>query len=138
MNYTLANCGPWKKLAARRGAIIKYWRPKPTSASNPHSLALSITNLLPLISTRTRIVAFTACSNILGSIIPVADIVKGIRARVAAEGAGKVEICVDCVAYAPHRRMDVQQWDVDFCVFSCYKVCEYCDPFLSLLIRNAS
>lgn len=37
-------------------------------------------------------------------------------------GAQKVETCVDCVAYAPHRRIDVQKWDVDFCFFSFYKV----------------
>jgi selenocysteine lyase/cysteine desulfurase len=37
-------------------------------------------------------------------------------------GARKVEISVDCVAYAPHRRMDVRDWDVDYCVCSLYKV----------------
>lgn len=51
------------------------------------------------------------------------EIVKAVRKTAKEKGAKKVEISVDCVAYAPHRRMDVQDWDVDFCVFSFYKVC---------------
>lgn len=50
-------------------------------------------------------------------------IAKQIRARAAEKGAKKVEIVVDCVAYAPHRKMDVRDWDVDYAVFSFYKVC---------------
>ena len=118
----IANGGPWKKLAARKGAVIKYWNAKPTSTNNPYSVALAIPDLLPLISSRTRIVAFTACSNILGSVIPVQEVVKAVRERAKTEGAQKVEICIDCVAYAPHRRIDVQAWDVDYCFFSFYKV----------------
>ncbi|KAF8997914.1 pyridoxal phosphate-dependent transferase [Cyathus striatus] len=117
-----ANVGPWKKLAARRGAVIKHWKATPISADNPYSIKLKIEELLPLISSRTRIVAFTACSNILGSIVPVKEVIKAVRAKAQEAGAKKVEISVDCVAYAPHRFIDVQDWDVDFCVFSFYKV----------------
>lgn len=117
-----ANVGPWKKLADRRGATVKYWQATPTSDDNPYSVSLKVDELIPLISEKTRIVAITACSNILGSILPVKEIVKAIRAEAKAQGAEKVEISVDCVAYAPHRRIDVQDWDVDFCVFSFYKV----------------
>ncbi|KAF7307987.1 Aminotran-5 domain-containing protein [Mycena kentingensis (nom. inval.)] len=117
-----ANCGPWKKLAARRGAVVKYWHSSPTNPNNPYSLALKIEELLPLITARTRIVAFTATSNLLGSVVPVAEVVTALRADAAAKGANKVEVSVDCVAYAPHRRMDVKAWDIDFCAFSFYKV----------------
>jgi selenocysteine lyase/cysteine desulfurase len=108
----LANCGPWKKLAARRGAVIKYWHSTPTSPNNPYSLSLKVEELLPLISAKTRIVAFTATSNLLGSVVPVQEITKAVRAEAAAKGATKVEVSIDCVAYAPHRRMDVKAWDV--------------------------
>lgn len=118
----LANCGPWKRLAALKGATVKYWRPRSLSSTNPYSIGLSVDDLLPLISSRTRLVAFTACSNILGSVIPVEKIAKAIRERAGKEGAEKVEICVDCVAYAPHRKIDVQKWDVDYAFFSFYKV----------------
>jgi hypothetical protein len=40
-------------------------------------------------------------------------------------GVGKIEFCVDCVAFAPHRRMDVQDWGVDYAFFSFYKVFVY-------------
>ena len=118
----IANVGPWKNLAARRGAIVKCWKATPTDPENPYSIKLKIEELLPLISSKTRLVAFTACSNILGSIVPVKEVVKAVREEAKAKGAKKVEISIDCVAYAPHRLMDVQDWDVDFCVFSFYKV----------------
>jgi selenocysteine lyase/cysteine desulfurase len=118
----IANAGPWKKLAKRRGGVIKLWRPMPLNPANPYSLSLQIKDLLPLISKKTRIVAFTACSNILGSIVPVKEVTQAIRADAKAKGAKKVEISIDCVAYAPHRQIDVQDWDIDFCMFSYYKV----------------
>ncbi|KAI0264162.1 selenocysteine lyase [Gloeopeniophorella convolvens] len=117
-----ANVGPWKKLAARRGLSIKHWRPRATDPYNPYSLALDIEDLLPLISAKTRIVAFTACSNILGSIVPVKAVIAAARLRAAQLGVRKIEFSVDCVAYAPHRQVDVQDWDVDYAVFSFYKV----------------
>lgn len=121
-NLLLANVGPWKKLASRSGGIVKFWKSTPTSPDNPYSINLRIDELLPLITPKTRIVAFTGCSNILGSIIPVKKVVAAVRADAKAKGAKKVEISVDCVAYAPHRLIDVQDWDVDYCVFSLYKV----------------
>ncbi|KAF8635153.1 hypothetical protein AX15_000531 [Amanita polypyramis BW_CC] len=117
-----ANAGCWKKLAARRGAVLKYWKPVPTDSTNPFSVALKVKDLLPLISSKTRIIAFTACSNILGSIVPVKEVISAARADAKAKGAKKLEISVDSVAYAPHRQIDVQDWDVDFSVFSFYKV----------------
>lgn len=117
-----ANTGPWKKLAARRGAVVHVWRPRATVPGNPYSVKLQLADLLPLVSARTRIVAITACSNILGTIVPVKEVVAAVRAEAAAKGAPKVEVSVDCVAYAPHRLIDVQDWDVDFAVFAFYKV----------------
>ncbi|KAG1745178.1 pyridoxal phosphate-dependent transferase [Suillus lakei] len=106
-----ANNGPWKRLAARRNAV-----------TNPYSVAYKVEELLPLVSSRTRLAAITACSNILGSVIPVEETVKALRQRAKEQGARKLEVSLDCVAYASHRKMDVQQWDVDYCVFSVYKV----------------
>lgn len=91
-------------------------------ADNPYSLSLKVEELLPLVTSKTRIVAFTACSNILGSIVPVADVISALRKDAKSKGASKLEVSVDCVAYSPHRLIDVQAWDVDFAVFSFYKV----------------
>lgn len=119
-----ANVGPWKRLAARRGAIIKLWRPSQIAASpnNSYAVSLQLQDLLPLVTSKTRLIAFTACSNILGSVVPVKEIVRAVREKARDLGAPKLEVCVDCVAYAPHRRIDVKGWDIDYCVFSVYKV----------------
>ncbi|KIY46833.1 selenocysteine lyase [Fistulina hepatica ATCC 64428] len=117
------NIGCWKHLAARVGAVIRHWSPRQMEgSSNPYEIYYDTKDLVPLITAKTRIVAFSACSNILGSLAPVKDVVHAIRCAARTHGARKVEVSVDCVAYAPHRRMDVRDWDVDYCVFSFYKV----------------
>ncbi|KAA1476925.1 PLP-dependent transferase [Dentipellis sp. KUC8613] len=132
-----ANAGCWKKLAPRRGAVLKYWHPRQYSdaPNNPYSIYLDVEDLLPLITPKTRIIAFTACSNILGSVVPVKEIIAAARAKAAEVGVRKVEFSVDCVAYAPHRRIDVQDWDVDYAFFSFYKVY---GPHVSGLYARAS
>lgn len=118
-----ANNGPWKKLARRKGLILKYWHVTPvTGANNPYAVAHDIATLIPLITARTRIVAISGCSNILGSVVDIKAAVQAVRKEAAEVGARKVEVSVDCVAYAPHRRMDVRDWDVDYCVCSLYKL----------------
>ncbi len=64
---------------------------------------------------RTKLVAFTAASNVLGTINPVKEIV----ARAHAAGA----LClVDAAQAVPHLPVDVQKWDCDFCAFSGHKM----------------
>lgn len=94
----------------------------PEIPNNTYAVQLALDSLLPLVTSKTRLVAFTACSNILGSITEVAKVVQALREEAAKKGARKLEVCVDCVAYAPHRRIDVKAWDVDYCYFSFYKV----------------
>ncbi|KZV69801.1 PLP-dependent transferase [Peniophora sp. CONT] len=130
-----ANAGPWKKLAARKGITLKVWHPRQTNPNNTYSVALDVLDLLPLLSSKTRLVAFTATSNLLGSIVPVKAVIKAARAKAAELGVRKIEFCVDCVAYAPHRRIDVQDWDVDYCFFSFYKVY---GPHISALYARAT
>jgi selenocysteine lyase/cysteine desulfurase len=90
------------------GIMIKVW------PLNRDTLTLDLTDLEPLMSGRTRLVAMTHVSNILGQVNPVAEIARFVHERGA-------RICVDAVAYAPHRAIDVQAWDVDYYVFSLYK-----------------
>ena len=102
--------------------MIAQHSPIPGFEKNPYAVHLSLDTLLPLITSKTRLIAFSACSNILGSAIDVEAVVKAIRDEAQKKGARKIEVCVDCVAYAPHRRIDVRKWDVDYCYFSFYKV----------------
>ncbi len=103
-----ANIGAWVDLA-KQGIKIKVWR------LNPDTLKLHLEDLEQLLSDRTRLVAFTHGSNILGTINPVKDITKLVHRHGAM-------VCVDGVGYAPHRLIDVQDLDVDFYVLSFYKV----------------
>jgi selenocysteine lyase/cysteine desulfurase len=126
------NVGPWNRLAQRTKNKIRFWTPTPLPrmgsgqrCENKYAVGYDISSLVPLLSATTRLVAFSACSNILGSFTDIKNVVKTIREVVKEKsgGQGKVEIVVDCVAYAPHRRIDVQDWDVDYAFFSYYKVC---------------
>ncbi|MGE5341069.1 MAG: cysteine desulfurase-like protein [Candidatus Omnitrophota bacterium] len=103
-----ANIGPWRSLE-KRGMRIKEWR------LNPDTLAFHLEDLEPLMTAKTRLVAVTHTSNILGTINPIRRMASFVHERGAL-------ICVDGVAYAPHRRVDVRELDVDFYVFSLYKV----------------
>lgn len=103
-----ANIGPWVRLADM-GVGVKTWK------LDPDSLELRVDDLEALMSDRTRLVCFTHASNILGTINPVADIARLVHERGA-------RVCVDAVSYAPHRAIDVQALDVDYYVFSSYKV----------------
>jgi cysteine desulfurase family protein (TIGR01976 family) len=102
-----SNIGPWDRLQ-ERGVTLKIW------PLNKETLALDLADLAPLMTERTKLVCVTHCSNILGSINPIREIADYVHARGA-------RICVDAVAYAPHRAVDVQALDVDYYVFSLYK-----------------
>jgi cysteine desulfurase family protein (TIGR01976 family) len=102
-----ANIGPWADLS-KKGIVVKTWR------LNPETLDLHVEDLDALMTGRTRLVAVTHASNILGRINPIKDIAKFIHDRGAM-------ICVDGVAYAPHRCIDIQELDVDFYGLSYYK-----------------
>ncbi|KAM3528226.1 hypothetical protein NHJ13051_002489 [Beauveria bassiana] len=106
-----ANIAPWVDLAAERGGlVVKWWRPRDALDPELHAL-----DLAPLLSPRTRLVACTHASNVLGSVTDIraiSDLAHGVGALV----------CVDGVAFAPHRPVDVRALGADFYVFSWYKV----------------
>ena len=103
-----ANIGGWMRLK-QAGAVIKIWE------VNRDSLMLELEDLETLLSSRTKWVAMTHASNVLGSVNPVAEVAR----RVHALGG---RLCLDGVAYAPHRLVDVQASGADIYVFSFYKV----------------
>ena len=103
-----ANIGPWVELE-ERGIVLKWWKVE------PESLALRLEDLDALLTERTRLVAWTHVSNILGRIHPVRELAARVRERGALS-------CVDGVAHAPHRAVDVRALGVDFYTVSLYKV----------------
>jgi selenocysteine lyase/cysteine desulfurase len=103
-----ANIGPWVDLQ-KRGIKIKVWK------INPETLEFHLEELAALMTKKTRLVALTHASNILGTLNPIKEIAAFVHDRGAM-------ICVDGVSYAPHRLVDVADLDVDFYAFSFYKV----------------
>jgi cysteine desulfurase family protein (TIGR01976 family) len=103
-----ANIGAWVALE-KQGMKVKVWQVR------PDTLELDLADLEPLMSQRTKLVTLTHASNVLGTINPIKEIAAFVHDRNAM-------ICVDGVAYAPHRLVDVQDLDVDFYALSCYKV----------------
>lgn len=102
-----ANLIPWQQLAKRTGAEI-VWFPIDTEGR----LDLSKTD--ELITNRTKIVALTHQSNVLGTIVPIAKLVE------AAHAVGALFI-LDACQSAPHFKIDVKELDVDFLAFSGHK-----------------
>ena len=103
-----ANLSCWRDLKAQ-GIVVRTWQ------LNPDTLEFELDDLHALISDRTKLVTVTHVSNILGSINSIGEIAKTVHDFGAL-------LCVDGVALAPHRAVDVQAWDVDFYTFSWYKV----------------
>lgn len=103
-----ANNGAWRNLE-RIGMVVREWQ------MNADTDDLEIEDLEALLSEKTRLVCFTHCSNVVGLIHDVKKIVRKIHEA----GAWA---CVDGVAYTPHRRVDVKELDVDFYLYSPYKV----------------
>ncbi|CAF0915145.1 unnamed protein product [Adineta ricciae] len=112
-----ANYGAWTKL---QGKIIEWQAHK----------GINYEEFSALLSERTRIVALPHVSNLIGEILDVETIVQLVRSR-----SPRARVIVDGVAYAPHRAIDVRQWNVDFYVFSLYKVY---GPHLSVLYGSNS
>jgi cysteine desulfurase family protein (TIGR01976 family) len=102
-----ANIGCWRRLAAF-GAIIREWR------IDPRTGELSLADLEALIGDRTRLVCFSLCSNIVGTMNDVNAI------STLAHGAGALAIG-DGVSYAPHQVLDVNASGLDIYLFSTYK-----------------
>lgn len=109
-----ANVAAWKQLAEWKGLTIKWWVPSQDTNSNPKLVSEDLKKLL---SDKTRLVACTHTSNILGSITDVAPLAELIHST-----SPRALFCVDAVAYAPHAAIDVKQLGVDFYSFSWYKV----------------
>ncbi|HEX9752979.1 MAG TPA: aminotransferase class V-fold PLP-dependent enzyme [Methyloceanibacter sp.] len=103
-----ANNGAWRGLESK-GMVIREWR------MNEDSDDLEIEDLEALLTDKTKLVCFTHCSNIVGLIHDAKAMVRRIHE------AGALA-CIDGVAFAPHRRVDVKDLDVDFYLYSPYKV----------------
>jgi cysteine desulfurase/selenocysteine lyase len=103
-----SNIVPWQMLAAEKGARLSV-----VPVDDRGELALA--DFERLIGPRTRIVAVTHVSNVLGTVNPVKEIVRIAHAR-------GVPVLVDGAQAMPHLKVDVRDLDADFYVFSGHKM----------------
>lgn len=103
-----SNIVPWQLMAGRKGATL-------VQLPIDDDGRLRIELLEELITPRTRLIAVTHVSNVLGTINPVKQIAQIARSR-------GVRIFVDGAQAVPHLRIDVQDLDVDFYAFSAHKM----------------
>ncbi|WP_151477451.1 cysteine desulfurase-like protein [Streptomyces albicerus] len=103
-----ANIRPWIQAAAQAGATVRW------ADFDPATGELTADDIRAVLSPRTRLVAVTAASNLIGTRPPIAEISR------LAHDAGAL-VYVDGVHYTAHTLVDVEQLDADFFVCSPYK-----------------
>lgn len=103
-----ANVSPWVLAARDAGAVPRF------ADIHPEDCILDLDDLRRQLTPRVRLVAVTCASNVVGSVNDVRSL-----SRLAHE-AGAL-IFLDAVHYAPHRLIDVQDWNCDFLACSAYK-----------------
>ncbi|MGP4073165.1 cysteine desulfurase [Piscibacillus sp. B03] len=104
-----SNIIPWQQVAKVTGATLKYL---PLQEDG----TISLDDVREMVTDRTKIVAMTQVSNVLGTINPIKEVAK------IAHEKGAV-IVVDGAQSVPHMSVDVQDLDVDFFAFSAHKMC---------------
>ena len=103
-----SNIVPWQLMCKRKGTVLKVL---PVDDSGH----LKVEMLDEILSEKTRIVAVTHISNVLGIVNPVKDIIAKCHER-------NVPVLVDGAQGAVHCKVDVQDMDCDFYVFSGHKL----------------
>jgi cysteine desulfurase family protein (TIGR01976 family) len=116
-----ANVGPWLSAAADRNLAVRH------VDIRDEDVTLDLDSLDAVLGPRTRLVAFGWASNAVGTINPVAEIVR----RAHAAGAW---VYIDAVHAAPHLPLDVRAVDADFVACSTYK---FFGPHLGVLYGRA-
>jgi cysteine desulfurase/selenocysteine lyase len=103
-----ANIVPWHFLRERQGAVLRWVEPEPDGSLDPQ-------RMLDAIGLRTRLVAVTHMSNVLGTVVDVAAICRGAQAR-------GVPVLVDGSQAAVHLPVDVAAIGCDFYAVTGHKL----------------
>lgn len=104
-----SNMMPWQQLAARSGATLRYFQLDDDGR-------VEVDDFTRLLGARTRVVAFSHVSNVLGIVNPVR------RLADLAHEIGAV-VLVDAAQSVPHLAVNVQELGCDFLAFSSHKMC---------------
>jgi cysteine desulfurase/selenocysteine lyase len=102
-----SNIVPWHFLRERKGAVLK-WAPIADDGT------FLIDEFEKLLTPRTKIVALTHMSNVLGTVVPIKEVIRLAHAR-------GIPVFVDGAQAAVHMPVDVQDLDCDFYAFTGHK-----------------
>jgi cysteine desulfurase/selenocysteine lyase len=103
-----SNIVPWQIVAQKRKCVLKY-------ISVAEDGSLDEKSVESVIGSKTKLVAFTGCSNIVGTFPPVEKIVA------KAKSVGAVTL-LDAAQYVTQKKVDVKKLGIDFLVFSAHKL----------------
>ena len=103
-----SNIVPWQILAKDKNIILKF---VPVELDG----TLDLAKVKAAVGPKTKLFSFVAVSNALGTVNPVAEMIK------IGKSAGAT-VLVDACQWAPHRKLDVQAWGADFVAFSAHKM----------------
>lgn len=103
-----SNIIPWQNVAKRKNAVLKFIELDSTGRITVESFKRVLTN-------KTKVVAITYVSNVMGYITPIKEIID------LAHSVGAV-VVVDAAQAVPHMKIDVKALDVDFLAFSAHKM----------------
>ncbi|MBI2465419.1 cysteine desulfurase [Candidatus Shapirobacteria bacterium] len=104
-----SNLVPWQELCKRKGAILRYWLVE--------DFQLVMADMETYIGPKTKLIALTQVSNVLGTVNPIEEIVE--RAR---KINPKICIVIDGAQAVGHFKVDIQELNVDFYAFSAHKM----------------
>jgi len=104
-----SNILPWLRLVKKEGIVVRWWVANPDGSLDPEKLN-------ELLTDKTRLVALTHVSNVLGSITPVASIGKICNER-------GILYLIDACQSIPHLPLNVKLIGCDFLAFSGHKMC---------------
>lgn len=103
-----SNVLPWVNVAKKKNATIKYIPLDSTGR-------ITIEGFLQVLSDKTKVIALTYVSNVMGYITPIKEIIK-----IAHEKG--IIVVVDAAQAVPHMKIDVKELDCDFLAFSAHKM----------------
>lgn len=103
-----ANLVPWQNLAQKKNLKIRFLPVTPSGE-------VDLTHVDQIITAKTKLVAFSGCSNTTGTFLPIEKILQ------KAKSVGAVTL-IDAAQLVSQKKIDVQKLDVDFLVFSAHKL----------------
>lgn len=105
-----SNFVPWQQLALEKGLDFRIW-------NIDEGGELPIHDLEKLVTKKTKLLAVTAASNVLGTLPPIANIIRVVK-RLNPDCL----VLVDAAQAVPHMPVDVKAWGADFVAFSSHKM----------------